>query len=164
MTSSLTTAQLLTLKNDFKVTRANTVYSGKTLKIHLDESNYTKIAEFYNNNYSPAELFWNPQIGIEDILSNIVWSEFISLSQGQRDAFNALTQGGCVDATNANIRTGFASIFVNPSATFTNLQNLSRRNATNLEKLFETSGGSLVSSVFGYKVTSGDILLASLTI
>lgn len=164
MTSSLTTAQLLILKNDFKVTRANTVYSGKTLKIHLDESNYAKIAEFYNSDFSPATLFWNPEVSVESVIANIVWSDFINLSQGQRDAFMALTQGGYLDATNANIRTGFASIFVNPSTTFTNLQNLSRRNATNLEKLFETSGGSLVSSVFGYKVTPGDIQTASLTV
>ena len=64
-----------------------------------------------------------------------------------------MAQGEYIDATNANIRAGFVSIF-GAGATVNNLTAIAQRVATNFEFLFTTSN---VSSVYNYILTDDDI-------
>lgn len=45
----LTENQLQILKTDLFTTRANQVHAGKTFAIHIAESNYKALIEFYNS-------------------------------------------------------------------------------------------------------------------
>lgn len=112
-------------------------------------------AEWLNS--ASATLIWMPAVPVSVLLTGVVWSAFIALSTSQQAAWQALTAGGTVDATNANIRAGFTSIFGAGSQTLTNLAALAQRAATNLEALFTTSG---VCSLYGAMATEADVRAA----
>lgn len=106
---------------------------------------------------SPQVMIWRPDVPVASLLTGVVWSDFIALAQGNRDAWRSLTSGGTVDATNANIRAGFSSVFGGTSATITNLTAIAQRAATWLESIFTTSS---VSSVYGMTATVDDVMAA----
>jgi hypothetical protein len=142
---ALTTAQLLTLKA--------ATNGDSNLAAARAAGDQGAIAAYYNG--AGAGLIWRPAISIAELNTAIVWSEFILLSQGQRDAYSALISGATIDATNANVRNGFGSIFGGTS--ITNLTAIAQRAPTRFEALFTTAS---VSSVFGYQVTVADIAQA----
>jgi hypothetical protein len=113
-----------------------------------------QIAAYYNA--GGAGSIWRPAIGVSELNTAVVWSEFILLSQGARDAYFAMTQGGTVDATNSNIRTGFNSIFTG-SVSLTNLTALAQRVPTRFEALFTTAQ---VCSCFGQVISPADVVQA----
>ncbi len=151
----LTPAQLQTLKTDLFVTRANQVYLGKTFAIHIAESNYKVLAEFYNS--PTVNNIWKPDLKVSDLPPAIVMSAFIALTAVKQNGYFVLTQGEYVDATSSNVRAGFISIF-GAGTTLNNLTALAQRFATNFEFLFTTSN---VSSVYSYILTETDILNAT---
>lgn len=110
------------------------------------------IAAYYNA--AGTGTVWRPSISVAELNTAIVWSEFIALTQGQRDAYRALISGA-IDATNANIRSGFGSIFGGTS--LTNLTALAQRVPTRFEALFTTAQ---VSAVFGQVVAVADVAAA----
>jgi hypothetical protein len=150
----LTPEQLQTLKTDLYTTRAKQVYAGKTFASHISESNYSVLAEFYNSPTNPGQNIWKPDLKVSDLPPAIVMSAFVGLTAVKQNGYFVLTQGEYVDATNANIRTGFVTIFGAGSATTTNLTALAQRFATNFEFLFTTAN---VSSVYNYILTEDDI-------
>lgn len=110
------------------------------------------IAAYYN---APGTgMIWRPAISVGELNTAIVWSEFIALTQGQRDAYFAMIQAS-IDATNANVRSGFASIFSGQS--LTNLTALAQRTPTRFEALFTTAQ---VSTAFGQIVLVADVAAA----
>ena len=111
------------------------------------------IAAYYNG--PGTGLIWRPAITVAELNTAIVWSEFIALTQGQRDAYAALISGATVDATNANVRAGFSTIFAGTS--ITNLTALAQRVPTVFEQLFSSGG---VSTMFGYQVSVADVVQA----
>lgn len=148
----LTENQLQILKTDLFTTIANQVHAGKTFAIHIAESNYKALIEFYN---SPTNNnIWKPDLKVIELSKAIVMSAFIALTAIKQKGYFVLTQGEFIDATNANIRTGFASIFGAGTTTTNNLTALAQRFATNFEFLFTTSN---VSSLYGYILTEDDI-------
>lgn len=147
----LTENQLQILKTDLFTTRANQVLSGKTFDIHIAESNYKILAEFYNS--STNSNIWKPDLKVTELSKAIVMSAFIALTAIKQNGYFVLTQGEFIDATNANIRTGFTTIF-GAGATLNNLTALAQRFATNFEFLFTTAN---VSSVYSYTLTENDI-------
>lgn len=149
----LTTNQLQALRTDLFTTRANQVYSGKNFASHISESNYKTLAEFYNSPTNPGQNIWKPDLKVSELSPAIVMSAFIALTAVKQNVYFVLTQGEYIDATNANIRAGFVSIF-GAGATVNNLTAIAQRVATNFEFLFTTSN---VSSVYNYILTDDDI-------
>lgn len=105
-------------------------------------------------NAAGTGLVWRPSISVGELNTAIVWGEFIALTQGQRDAYSAVIQGP-IDATNANVRAGFGSIFGGQS--LTNLTALAQRVPTRFEQLFAVSQ---VTPVFGQSVSVADVAVA----
>lgn len=148
----LTENQLQILKTDLFTTRTDQVLSGKTFAIHIAESNYKVLAEFYNS-YTNQNI-WKPDLKVTELSKAIVMSAFIALTAIKQNGYFVLTQGEFIDATNSNIRAGFASIFGAGTATTNNLTALAQRFATNFEFLFTTAN---ISSLYGYILTEDDI-------
>jgi hypothetical protein len=147
----LTTSQLQTLKNDLFVTRIDQVYLGKTFAIHIAESNYNVLADFYNT--ATNQNIWKPDLKVNELSSAIIMSAFVGLTAVKQNGYFVLTQGEYIDATNANIRAGFTTIF-GAGTTLNNLTALAQRFATNFEFLFTSNN---VSSVYNYILTYEDI-------
>ena len=152
----LSNSEITTLRNNI-ITNKNVVYNGKTLKTWLGESNHTEVAAYYNT--ANTTDIWKPDLTSEQLTNIIVMSDFIALSQGQRDAWVAMSKLSAIDTTKSLVRTNFVSIFGNGTATTTSATALAQRKATRFEELFTTAN---VSSKYGYIVSNGDILEATL--
>lgn len=113
------------------------------------------IAAYYNANGSGS--IWKPAISAAQLNTAIVWSEFILGTPAVQNGYFALLQGDPIDATNANIRAGFASIFAGATVSLANLTALAARTPTRFEALFTTAN---VCSCFGQLVTPADVAQA----
>lgn len=111
------------------------------------------IAVYYNAN--AAGSIWRPSITAAELNTAIVWSQFIALTAIVQNGYNAMLLAGTIDATSANVRAGFASIFSGQS--LTNLTALAARAPTRFEALFTVSN---VCSCFGQSVTVADVAQA----
>jgi hypothetical protein len=142
----LTTAQLQTFKT--------AILGDGNLTAFLSAGDMTSIAAYYN---SPGTGFiWLPSITTSLLNDAIVWSEFASLTVAQQNTYMAMIVVGTVDATQANIRTGFSTIF-SGKTTLSNLTALAQRVPTRFESLFTLSN---VCSLFGYQVSANDVDMA----
>lgn len=133
----LTTVQLAALKSD--------ILADPLLSIQPNnDDGYFAIAVVYNRLVAPAFRVWRTNIPTTDVKKNIVWTEYISRSVGERSAFEVIIADGNVNAADANVRQGFGDIFSGPSGaeTRTNLTALAKRNATRGEKLFAIGTGT----------------------
>lgn len=153
---SLTAAEYTTLKNS--------INADPTLSALPNTSdNAFTIAAAYNVNSSPAVNVWKPSIPVGQLANVIDWTAsvdgFLSLTVSKQNAYFALTQGGIVDATQANIRNGFSAIF---TATIANaLAAIAQRIGTRFEVLFSTvSGAANVSTKYGQMLSYQDVLAA----
>jgi hypothetical protein len=75
-----------------------------------------------------------PQIMVRELNTAIDWSAFALLSVAKQNAYMAMTQGGFVDGTAANVRSGFNTVF-GAGVTLDALTAIAQRNATRLEAL-----------------------------
>lgn len=130
--------------------QADTTASG-----YVSGGNPGACADYLNEvpSTSPT-VIWMPAVPVAVLLTGVVWSAFIALAAGAQAAWQALTAGGTVDATNANVRAGFVDIFGSGSQTVTNLTALAQRPASRLEALFTASG---VCSQYGAQVSAADV-------
>lgn len=108
------------------------------------------IAAYYNA--AGTGTIWRPSISVGELNTAIVWSEFSAMTVGKQNAYLAMVLAS-VDATNANIRAGFASIFAGLTS-LANLTALAQRVPTRYEALFTTAQ---VCSVFGRQVSVADV-------
>ena len=143
---SLTIAQLETF--------ATAINADSNLTNYIASQNAGYIANYYNG--ASATEIWNPSISIAQLNDAIVWSEFAGLTVALQNTYMAMTTGTSVDATNANIRNGFSTIFTGKT-TLTNLIALAQRLATVFEALFTTAN---VCSLYGYNVSVQDVIAA----
>lgn len=111
------------------------------------------IAAYYNG--AGAGTIWRPSVSAKELNTAIVWSQFIALPVATQNGYFAMLQAGAIDATSANIRTGFASLFTGQS--LTNLTAIAQRTPTVFEALFTTSQ---VCTVFGQAVSVADVAAA----
>jgi hypothetical protein len=147
----LTTAQWSTFKTDINTNQAANVAAG----------NYDAIVAYYNANSSPAVSIWRPLVSITELNNAIVWSEFAGLTAAKQNCYIAMVCGP-IDATQANIRSGFSTIFSSQgSQTLINLNLIAKRTGTRFEVLFSTVDGTAsVSSLYGAVVTRNDVINA----
>ncbi len=150
-----TSAQLDTLKADLTANQTQAFLDFKS-----DPDNTTKanvVAGIYNGIASPDFWVWRTMVTQADVVGTTTadgttwsWTTYISRSQGERDGWREMfADGGFVDASQANVRQGFADIFSGASAGApaqrTHLLTIGRRKATIAEKLFATGTGSTAS-------------------
>jgi len=161
----MTAAQLQILKTDITVNHAATVYNGKTLLQLWNDNDTENLAAYYNTIATPQVDLWKPDIPVEEVTAAIDYSVFATKTAVLQNTFLLLVKGTFVNATQANIRAGFAVVF--PSgASFTNLIALARRAATNGESLFKGAlqgtnpNAAYVSSIYGYTVSGNDVYRA----
>lgn len=110
------------------------------------------IAAYYNA--AGSGTIWRPVITVAELNTAIVWSEFAALTVALQQTYLAMTQGGSIDATSANVRGGFTSVFASGTTSRTNLTNLAQRTQTRFEALFTTGQ---VCELFGKVVTPADV-------
>lgn len=149
MSSQFTLTQLQAIKA--------AINGNATAAADIAAGNPGAVAGMLNAAASPQVMVWIPNLAVSVMLTGVVWSDFVALTQGQRDAWRALTSGGTVDATNANVRAGFTTVFGSPSTSLTNLANLAQRPASWLESIFTTGG---VSSLYGASASADDVVVA----
>lgn len=149
----LTLSQLSTLKTDITVTNAATSFNGSTLLTLWNGNDFENLAAYYNTTASPQLDLWRPDIAPSDIIPVIVMSEFIALTAVKQNGLLLYMQGSVINATNANVRNGFTSIFTSGTS-LTNLTALAKKAATNLEKLFTVSN---VSPLYKYTVSGNEL-------
>ena len=116
------------------------------------------IRDYYNAvPTSGATLVWMPEVALAKVKSAIDWTSgangFQTLTATKQNAYLALTADGQpLDATNANIRNAFGSIF--PAAIATALAAVAQTGATRFQALFVAGG---VTSYWGYQVNDVDV-------
>jgi hypothetical protein len=114
------------------------------------------IADYYAQNAASGTI-WRPIITVQELNTAIVWSEFSALTALLQNAYMALISPGYIDATSANVRGGFTTIFAAGTTSRTNLTNLAQRTPTRFEALFTTAQ---VCSLFGYVPSVADVAQA----
>lgn len=107
------------------------------------------IAVWYNTMAVPDFFVWKTRVSSDEAFNAIIGTGtggFIARSQGERDYVRALLSQGSINPSLANIRQALADAFSGAGAsavtTRDNLLALSKRTATNAEKLFSTGTGS----------------------
>lgn len=138
----LTTAQLATFKA--------AILADTNMTVALAALDAATIAAYYNG--AGSGTVWRPSISAAELNTAIVWSQFVALPVATQNGYFALIQGATVDATNANVRTGFGTIFTGQS--LTNLTALAQRVQTKFEALFTVSQ---VCPLFGMQVSVTDV-------
>ena len=125
----------------------------------MNADGHFAIAQAMNDTASPDFWVWRTSVTKDELVAKVgpdgttfSWTGagYITRSQGERDAFNAIFDSrGAVNASLANVRQAFADIFSGNTAPApanrTHLLAVSRRKATRAEKLFATGTGSTAS-------------------
>jgi hypothetical protein len=145
---SLTSAQLATLKADIA---ADATLNAKP---NNDDGNQF-IADAYNALASPAINVWRADVRSSEVVAAVVMTDFIALTGLKPDGFHLIITPDTVDASSANVRQDFQTIF-GASTTLTNLTAIAQRPASRLEKLFGT-GSPLTSTLYAYLLTRVDV-------
>ena len=144
--SNMTPAQLTTFKA--------AILADANLTALRSANEHGQIAAYYNA--AGTGSIWRPSISISELNTAIVWSEFASLSTALQVTYQVIVATGTVDATSANIRAGFSTVFAGKTS-LTNLTAIAARTPTVLESLFTTAN---VCSVFGQQVSAADVAKA----
>lgn len=145
---TLTPAQKTTLK-------ANIQANGDTNTLCLN-GDLSGLAALYNAQASPDFWVWRTSVSKDEYLGStsvdatvFAWTGtgYITRSQGERDAFNALFNAeGFVNPSRANVRTAFTDVFSGATAPApanrTHMATTSRRRVTRFERVFVTGTGS----------------------
>jgi hypothetical protein len=147
MSSNLTPAQLATFKAAILADSSQT--QNVSAKAHGAIAAYYAAAGTGN--------VWRPSISTSELNTAIVWSEFAALTALLQNTYLALIAPGYVDATSANVRAAFATIFGAATTSRPNLTAIAQRPASRFEALFTTSQ---VCSLFGATPSVEDVVAA----
>lgn len=134
---ALTQAQLATLKAD--------INADPTLSaIPNTPDGAFEIAAAYNAVAVPQFIVWRGNVPTADCKKAMVWTEFISRSAAERDAWQWMLSNGFINAGDPNVRQGIQDIFSGPGGATTrdNLVAIAKRDALRIEKLFATGAGT----------------------
>lgn len=134
---ALTAAQKATVKADI-------LASPDLNALPKNSDGFFAMAELYNVQAVPDFTVWRSNIPTSDVKKAINWTEYIGRSVGERSAFELIVSNGIVNASDANVRAGFADIFSGPqgATTLAALTAIAKRLATRIEKLLATGTGS----------------------
>lgn len=119
---------------------------------------FQQIADAMNLASTPAVSVWIPNISTSAMLSAIVAAD-MPTTAGLIGYLQMMLTVGIVDATQANVRTSFSTLFA-AKPTLTNLSAIAQRTGTRFEALasfITAAGAASVSSVYGVKVSAFDV-------
>lgn len=156
--SSTVSAQT-TLTAPQRGTLKTAILADSTANAFYQNGDLQGLADYYNANAAPDFIVWRTSVAKDEYTNSVSaqgttfsWTGtgFITRSQGERDAWNAMFgTGGTVNPSLAAVRQAFADIFSGATAPApanrTHLNNVSQRKATRLEKVFATGTGSTAS-------------------
>lgn len=150
----LTSAQLTTLK-------AAIAADGTLNALPNTPDGNAVIAAAMNAASSPAVAIWRSDVRNSEITASIVASAYIALTALQQKALDLYVTPATCDATSANVRAGFSSIF-GSGQTLTNLTAVAQRTATRLEALYATGGppATVPTNVYGYMLGFDEVGIA----
>lgn len=111
------------------------------------------IAAYYAADHA-SQMVWRPSIPVSELNTAITWSEFAALTVQMQNTYQALVTPGFIDATSANVRGAFTTIFAANTASRPALTAIAQRRASRFEALFTTGN---VCSLFGYVPTVQDV-------
>jgi len=149
----LTTAQQSAL-----VTAIN---NDSALTLLANSNGFSQIADAMNAPSSPTVSVWRQDLSVTTILSNITASDMPSTAN-YLSYLQMLLSIPVVDATSANVRGSFSTVFSGKTS-LTNLTAAAQRTATRFEALssFITAASPAnTTSVYGYIVTPSDVQAA----
>jgi hypothetical protein len=146
---NLTSAQQTSLKNDINGRAA--------VSALVAIQNWPAIATFYNGVAAPTVNVWLTNVPEKTIKAGVQWTAFAGLSAQLQNTYLAIVNDGTVDATDKGTMRGLvgmwqespatSGVFVDATASSTNIRALCIRAATYLEALFSALGaGTLVTS------------------
>lgn len=118
---------------------------------------WAAVAAYYNANGSGS--IWKPSVTVAQMNGVIDWTAFGAMTAVKQNTYVSLTQGGAVDATDANVRAAFSAIFTT-GTTLAALTTLASRVPTRFEALFSANS---VTTAYGQTVSANDVALALLT-
>lgn len=154
----LTTAQLQTLK------AAIAVETDATFASYRDQGATGLMAQWFNQDTSPAFIVWRTNVPVEEYREAVVWTEVdnATMTVGKARIWEWLTANMTlpINAAKTNVRQGLADCWASNSQTRTNLLAAAKRTATKAEKMFATGTGSSASPatmVFEGALSADDI-------
>jgi hypothetical protein len=142
----LNPAQLATFKADILANQAANVTAG----------DIGAIVTYYNSP-SASGTIWRSDITTEELNTAIVWADFAALTVAKQNTYLAMLAPGTIDATNANIRSGFVAVFGSGTASTINLTALAQRTPTRFEALFTSNQ---ISAVYNQNVNTDVVVRA----
>lgn len=146
----MTPGQLTTLKNAIAADQTMNAFPN-----NVDGNR--ALAEYLNTVPESPSMIWKPSVSVPEMNSVIDWAAFSALTVAKQVTYQAMTQGGSVDATSSSVRGGFVTVFGNPSTTLTALTTLAQRAATRAEAIFTTGN---VCALFGLSVSGSEVAQA----
>lgn len=149
---SLSPAQNATLKTD--------IQAQPSLAAAVTLHDWAAVANFYNAAASPAVNVWRADVKASEIVAAVVPTEWVALTSVQQSWLQWATNAGTLDASSANVRSGFTTLFGVGTTSRTNLTNIAQRAATVLEKLFGDGNTPLTSSLYGHVLTAAEVQTA----
>jgi hypothetical protein len=155
---SLTAAQALALRASVKSHNGDAVATAYANVAPQD------IANLYNSPASPTGALWRSDIKPSELGAAVVGTDFQGLTVQQQNLMLLLVQLGTggLDATNANVRASFSTLF-SGKVSLTNLIAVAQRNATAYEAISDfltAAAPANVSSVYGYRLGAEEVRAA----
>ena len=100
------------------------------------------IAAFYNGD--STHIVWRTRLSSAEVYDQVVWTELIGRSVGERDTMQILLQTGSVNPSKTNIRAAFSDIFSGAGGATTRSQLIAaaKRAATRGEALYASGAGT----------------------
>lgn len=116
-----------------------------------------EVATAYTLDASPDFTVWRTNILSSECQTAMVWTEFIAIGAGERDAWQFMLSTGEINGADTNIRQGIQDIFAGAGGAGTRaaLVAIAKRLATRAEALFATGTGSVASP--GTMVVEGSL-------
>lgn len=141
----MTTAQLATFRT--------AITGNSSLTAAVSAGAHGEIVAHYSQ--PGTGTIWRPEITVKELNTAIVWSEYAALTVALQNTYRALIAPGFIDATSANIRGGFSTIFGAATASRANLLAIAQRVPTRFEALYTSAQ---VCSMFGRSPSVADVV------
>lgn len=148
--------QLTTLRDDI-LSKINFVYEGQTFDQWLGESRHDVIAKYYNERAVPNQNIWRTDLPVNEMICEVVMSDFIALPQAQREAFNIICLSGSLNMSKIKLRNSVQACLGAGTTSYTDVISVSRKKATKFEFLYTTGN---VSELYGYILQPDEIVSA----
>ncbi len=148
---ALTSAQLATLKA--------AILADGTANAFPNTSDGNFACAVYLNTVpgSPTQL-WRSDVSPSEVAKSVLMSEYAALTAIKQNGLLLITQG-TIDATSANIRAAFTTIFTSGTS-LTNLTALAQRPGTRFEVIFSAGGPPATSTMYGRAVDYTEVMAA----